>query len=153
MVTAFIGIGVPGSGKSTFLKSFGKKTGAVYICVDDIREELTGDANRQDVNPRAWELAYSRLDAALKAGSDVVFDATNAKKRDRVTLVSRCRDNGATVKGFWFVTPLDVCLERNGSRERNLDDEVLYRMSRWLHEHPPKLDEGFDRLTPIDMSK
>jgi predicted kinase len=44
MSQAIIGIGIPGSGKTTYLKPLAARMGLPYVSLDDIRQELTGDA-------------------------------------------------------------------------------------------------------------
>jgi dephospho-CoA kinase len=44
MAKIIIGIGVPGSGKTTALKPFAERNTYTYISPDDIRAELTGNA-------------------------------------------------------------------------------------------------------------
>ena len=146
MSRAIIGIGLPGSGKSTDLRLLAADIGATYICPDDIRHEVAGDAADQSRNPIVWKLAYERLRRALVNGGQVVFDATNANGGDRRKLVAFCREHTDTVEGIWFDTSLMVCLERNRLRPRVVPDEVIGRMYNQLKQDPPTENEGFDLL-------
>ena len=152
MKTALIGIGLPGSGKSTVLKQLAVLCGAAYICPDDIREELTGDAADQSRNGDVWIETYRRIHAELDNGNSVIVDATNAKARDRLNLLRHCDKKAEQIIGLWFVTPYQICQERNLARDRVVPITAMERMACWLYEDPPSLDEGFDELCLIDTS-
>jgi hypothetical protein len=81
MPTVILGIGIPGSGKTTALKALVAGTDTVYVCPDDIRNRLTGDTSDQSRNREVWDLAYQQIHEALDAGRNVALDATNAYKR------------------------------------------------------------------------
>ena len=51
-------VGLPGSGKSTLIKRY--KEYKVHSS-DDIREELTGDVNRQDINNLVFKALHKRV--------------------------------------------------------------------------------------------
>lgn len=143
------GIGVPGCGKTTYLKPFAAAKGMAYISPDDIREELTGDASDHTRETDVWRLVHERLKDAL-AEKDVVVDATYTKQRDRRELIERARGAGADeVVAYWFDTPIGVCLERNRGRSRVVPEMVIANMYRRLCLHPPTPEEGFDRIVKI----
>jgi len=147
MTVVTVGIGIPGSGKTTFL---GKDLNeSFYICADDIRKELTGNASDQGRNNEVWELLYERVHDILMGEDSLVIDVTNTRRSDRRKMIEFCHEHGAEVHGIWFDTPLDVCKERNALRERVVPEHVLDRMHRQLVEWPPSLEDGFDRLHKI----
>jgi len=148
--TAIIGIGLPGSGKTTVLKELAAKSRATYVCPDDIRLELTGDASNQSRNREVWSETYRRIHAELDAGRNVVVDATNAKKPDRLRLIAHCRLKADQIHGMWFIAPLRVILERNQGRERVVPDFAMGLMAGWLEACPPVEAEGFDQLVEFD---
>ena len=150
MPTAIICIGVPGSGKTTLLKkSVRARDGVVYICPDDIRFELTGNASDQTRNREVWSEAYRRIHEALEAGRDVAVDATNAAQADRLRLVEHCRLKASSVIGFWVRTPLEVCLQRNSKRSRVVPVASIKKMAKQLRQHPPSVKEGFDEVMEV----
>lgn len=153
MKTAIIGIGLPGSGKTTVLKKLAARNGAAYICPDDIRLELTGNAADQSRNKEVWNETYRRIHAELNAGHNVVVDATNAKQPDRLRLIAHCRPKADQIHGMWFVAPYRVVLERNQGRERVVPDFAMGLMAGWLEACPPTEAEGFDRLVEYNTFK
>lgn len=153
MRTVTIGVGLPGSGKTTELKKLAIQNGSAYVCPDDIRLELTGNAADQSRNRDVWKEAYRRIHAELDANRDVVVDATNAKQPDRLRLIAHCRLKATQVRGMWFVAPLRVILGRNQGRERVVPDLAMGIMAGWLEACPPMEADGFDQLVKVDTSK
>jgi len=144
-------IGIPASGKSTHLKRFAEINGYVYICPDEIRLELTGDAADQSRNAEVWETSYSRMADALQSGKSVVFDATQARLGDRETFIQRAYQYGAEkVQAVQFNIPLEIAKERNRTRDRMVPEFVLDRMKQSLDTHPPTLHEGNTSISRID---
>lgn len=151
MTKLVVGIGIPGSGKTTALKAFAEKNGYNYISPDDIRQELTGDAKDQSKNGEVWQLAYDRLAGALKLDRDVVFDATFTEGERRKELLKFARENGADkIQGVFADVSLEVARERNQNRERMVPDHAMERMNEALKAAPPMIEDGFDALFTID---
>lgn len=147
MATAFIGIGIPGSGKTTVLKQAALNRGITYISKDDIREELLGNAEDQSQNRRVWHESLLRTNEALALGNDVIIDATNVEAWKRQELIKELRSSGASrIVGLYFNTKLSVARERNQKRVRVVPDDVLSWMQQKLDEAPPSLEEGFDDI-------
>lgn len=138
-------VGVPGSGKTTVLKKLAAKLEAVYVSPDEIREEITGSQHDQSANAQVWSIAYSRVKAALQAGTSVVVDATHASHRS--SAVKQYRSYGATsVIAITFTVPLAVAKQRNATRDRVVDETVLDKMHARLESKPLRLEEGFDAI-------
>jgi predicted kinase len=151
MLKVIMGIGLPGTGKTTALKSFAEKNSYNYICPDDIRFELLGDASDQTKNREVWQEAYKRLEGFLKNGETVVFDATFVKDLDRKRFIEFVRGLGVEkIQGIVTEVPLDIAYERNRSRERKVPDYAMERMAKSFKELPPEISEGFDSLFYIN---
>jgi predicted kinase len=156
MPIAVIGIGVPGSGKTTILMPLAERFDCAYINRDDLREELLGDARDQSRNKEIWEEGNRRTIAALLAGKDVVIDATFVEGWKRREMVQFVRDHGATsVVGFYADVPAALAKERNQGRNRTVPDDVIDRMEEQLAKEPPSTEDGFDHLfvTPEELEE
>lgn len=151
MKKVIVGIGIPGSGKTTLLKDFALKYNYSYICPDDIRFELTGNASDQSKNNEVWQKAYKKLEGEIRNGNVVVFDATMANLKDRKNFLSKARFFGAEkVQGVFVDVPIEIAKSRNESRERVVPDFVLNRMNDSLENFPPDIHEGFDSIFTFD---
>ncbi len=150
VMRAIVMIGIPASGKSDYIKyQLARTQNKCVVCPDDIRAELTGNAGDQSKNAEVWKLAYDRAEKALQDGKVLVFDATNAKKLDRVGLLEFLRSvmgPDGFIKGVWMQTPLEVCLERIAKRDRKVPQTSMERMHHALLADPPRVYEGFDQL-------
>lgn len=149
MKTVLIGIGIPGSGKTTCLKQLAENFGAGYVCPDDIRAELGSGQEDQSKNKEVWEEAFRRIPSLLAKADLVVVDATNADPLYRACLVEHCRKFADRVEGAWFITSLEECLARNSRRERKVPEEILTKKEDSLKTDPPNESEGFDRITIV----
>jgi predicted kinase len=75
-------VGIPGAGKSTWIAQNAREN-TVVVSPDDIRRELSGNVSDQTQNTKVWFLAKERTIAALRAGKDVILDATNVATKSR----------------------------------------------------------------------
>ena len=151
LAKAFIGIGLPGSGKTTYLRQFANDIGAVYICADDVRAELYGDSRIQNDPQKVWTEVRRRATKALMRGRDVVIDGTHAKPRDRQSTLRACRSAG-WIEGIWCQAPFGVCLARNQHRDRVVPYASMKRMRNQLYRTPPSPKEGFSRISRVNTA-
>jgi predicted kinase len=149
IMKVIVGIGVPGCGKTTYLKPLADKLRMVYINPDDIRQEITGDPSDHTKEMEVWAEVHARLRDAIKTKGAVV-DATYTKKRDRRELINISREGGAKeIIAYWFNLPVGVCVARNNKRERVVPEEVIEKMHNRLVLNPPTPEEGFDKVIEI----
>lgn len=136
-------IGLPGCGKSTYASSM---EGAVVVSSDAIREELFGDVGDQEHNDKVFLEVGRRVKAALSEGTAeaVVLDATNISKKRRVAFLKELAKYECEKCAVWFAVPYEVCLERNLSRERRVQEHVISKML--MNFNPPSRNEGFDSV-------
>ncbi|MGE5644450.1 MAG: AAA family ATPase [Acidobacteriota bacterium] len=137
-------VGLPGSGKSTYLAQLG----APALSSDEIRGLLADDPADQTIHHRVFATLRCLLRQRLTLGRPVTYiDATNLTRGERRAYIRTAELYGATAEAVFFDVPLSVCLERNRCRERVVPDEALERMAAKLR--PPALEEGFTRVTVI----
>jgi predicted kinase len=137
-------IGLPGSGKSTYLE----RMGVTGLSSDRIRQWLTDDETDQSVQRRVFRTLRYLLRERLEIGRPVTYiDATNLTPRERRPYLVIAQKRGCTAEAVFFDLPLEVCRQRNLSRARVVPDDVLLRMAERLT--PPTQAEGFARITVI----
>lgn len=145
-----MGVGIPGSGKTTFLSEVAEHLDITRISPDEIREELTGSQANQSVNTEAWDETYRRVQATLELGRSAIVDATHTEAFRRPQTVEMYRSFGAVaVVAVVFDTPLEVAKERNKNRERVVPDYALERMDKALRAEPVTTDEGFNEVITV----
>lgn len=88
MQNFFMMVGLPGSGKSTFARNvLSASPGAVVHSSDEIRRELLGDKNDQTQQALVFSTLHERVFSDLRAGKNVVYDATNINYKQRKQFV------------------------------------------------------------------
>ena len=150
-----IAIGLPGSGKTSYLRRMATMFDYDYVCPDDIRQELSGDAADQSKMGEVWARVYELVRISIENGRDVIVDSTMVKMVDRFTLIGHSRKVGATkVVGFYFQTPWETCVTLNERRwQRVVPMRAMLRMRQTLADQPPTEEEGFDSIVEINPIK
>lgn len=149
-----MGVGIPGSGKTTTLREVSEQLDIARICPDDIREELTGSQADQSVNSEVWEETYRRAQIEVGLGRSAIIDATHAEAFRRPMTIEMYRKFGArTIAAVVFNTSLKLSKERNKrpERGREVPERVLERMYRNLANQPVRLREGFDQIITVQQ--
>lgn len=136
-------IGVPGSGKTTLAQKIAEK-GWKYINADSIRLELYGNAAEQGDKEQVFNLFFTRLEELMLEGVDVIIDNTNLNPKQRKPILERCEKFGYADVQLWLLDiPLEICLERNRSRDRIVPEDIVSNMYMELNKSGrPKRTEG-----------
>jgi len=147
-------VGIPGSGKSTYVQQL-KEKGYEVINPDAIRFELTGDMADQSQNKRVWDLTYERLVKLLKSGRNAVLDATNVNLSNRRKFMNAVKEEVPNVVFKAIVVNVDKeeAIRRVQKRvsEGGLDipSDVMDRMYNNMQLNPPTEEEGFETIEII----
>jgi protein phosphatase len=155
MATLFVMIGVSGSGKSTQAEKLLKELTAmgkpvVLIASDAIRGELcNGDQTDQSKNKLVFEVGHQRIDEALGAGINVIWDATNLSREERSKPIAIGRKHKATLIAVQIETPLTVAVERNRQRERQVPTPVIWKQHGRYY---PATKQEFDTIMKVGLS-
>lgn len=146
-------IGLPGSGKSTLAKHLLVDCPQIQIIsTDAIRGQLFGSEAVQGPWLVLWREVLRQFREIVATDNVAIYDATNAQRRQRREVIAVAREIGFThITGIWVDTPVWLCLARNKKRQRQVPEEVIFRMHRQLRDAPPSLEEGLDDLLRFSL--
>ncbi len=140
-------VGLPGSGKSSYLD----RMGVAGLSSDTIRRWLADDETDQTIHERVFQTLRYLLRQRLDIGRPVTYiDATNLTPQERAPYLDIGKSYGCEVEAVYFDVPLEVCRDRNTRRHRVVPDDALTKMAQKLV--PPSLAEGFTRVTVVGQA-
>lgn len=115
--------GLPGSGKSTLVKSHFKDYEIVSL--DVLREKHHGDRAHQGGNDEVVRLAHEEIKQHLRDNKNIVYDATNFRKDFRSKFAQLGFNYGAYVELIVLHTSLSKVMKGNKDRKHAVPKEVI----------------------------
>jgi predicted kinase len=137
-------VGLPGAGKSTWLK----KMGATGLSSDGLRKLLADDETDQSIHAQVFQTLRYLLEQRLAIGRPASYiDATNLTPEERRPYLEIGRAHGCAVEAVFFDVPLAVCMARNAARQRMVPEDAMEKMAAKLV--APSVEEGFEKVTVV----
>ena len=126
--------GIPGSGKSTWLRSSGLLP--YSICADTIRimYSTPNPYISQDNDSRVWSTLYDMLETRMKNGEFTIIDGTHTTGKSLRRYKQLCNKYGFEMRVVDFKVSLEDALERNKNRPLHqfVPGDVIERMHNQL---------------------
>lgn len=143
MPKVYMMIGMPGSGKSYESEKIAKEENVIYLSSDKLRKELFGDESVQQDPHLVFSELERRLKDAISQGKNVVYDATNVSRKRRIAFIKQFKKS-CEIIAYVFLTPFEICVERDKSRVRTVGKDVITRM--YKNFQMPLKGEGFSEV-------
>ncbi len=139
-----ITVGLPGSGKSTYLARLGVNA----ISSDEIRRLIADDPHDQTMNARVFSVIRYLVRQRIATGRPATYvDATHLTMWERKPYVILAQRYGCRLEALFFDVPVEVCVARNQGRDRVVPEAAIRKMA--LQMIPPAREEGFAEITRI----
>ena len=136
MSEAFVMVGAPGSGKSTWARNFAKSQPAVIIEGDSFSGSWV------DVHDQILDRLVENI------GEFVILDGTHYDRESRLGALITLRSMGwKTVNAVVVHPPLAVCISQNAMRSRVTPRHTIVEMHRRVEKSLKKIEaEGFSSV-------
>src|SRR5258708_22370611 len=139
---------LPEPGRPTWFK----RRGVTPLSSDMLRNILFDSITEQRYQGLVFSTLRSLLRARLIAKMPWNYvDATNLSPHERRQWIKMARGFGYEVQAVFFDVPLELCLERNRKRERQVQEDVMRQMASRLR--PPTFKEGFSKIIVVRVKK
>jgi len=146
--TLYITVGLPGSGKSTYVKNFIKDKDIEYLSSDELRAKFGSGETDQTCTNQVFGHIKRKVDEFLKDGKNVLVDATSVNRRERSDYINTAKKYGAKVIALVFKMDRAGLIARNQKRGqeggRVVPDWVIDKMLAKFEE--PSTSEGIDEI-------
>ena len=137
---AFVLVGIPGAGKSTYAKKLAQIENAVIISGDLLRHELETSGVSDPCWVEIWDFVEEKVAEAAECGRNVILDGTHVGSQHRAETVTMLHSYGYTgVEAVILDLSLAMCMKRNQARKRKVADYVISHMHKTLRESLPTI--------------
>jgi predicted kinase len=148
----YVLVGVPGSGKSTWVKNQLWTLGLTVVSTDAFVEDYARSVGKtysevfEEYMPTAVELMTKQVIFAREHGHTIIWDQTSTTIQTRAKKIRMLPDYYKIA--VVFKTPPSVELQKRlASRPgKNIPWEVVSNMASQLESEPPSLEEGFNEI-------
>jgi predicted kinase len=145
---AFLMIGPPGAGKSTYARKLSKETGAYIIEGDEIRSQV----GKQMKRPAHWTELEDAIEGEIQEilPESLILDGPHCDRLERRQAVDLLQSYGYDVVAVVLKTPLETCILRNATRHRSVPRHAITRWENRLEKELSSLPtEPFKEIITI----
>jgi predicted kinase len=150
MPTAYILVGVPGSGKSTWVQNQSWRKDCVYVSTDKFVEQYARRVKRtysevfEEYMPRAVERMTRQVIKAREEGRDIIWDQTSTTAPSRTRKFRMLPDYKMVAVVFPTPAPNELQRRLLSRPGKEIPEKVLSGMIESFE--MPSEEEGFDEV-------
>jgi predicted kinase len=148
----YVLVGVPASGKSTWIQNQNWIGDCVVVSTDEFVEQYAASVGKtysevfDEYMPTAVELMTEKVKRAREAGLDIVWDQTSCSIVTRARKI-RMLPSYFKIAVVFKTPPTSELQKRLASRAgKNVPWEIVSDMAAKLEVEPPTVEEGFDEI-------
>ena len=148
----YVLVGVPGSGKSTWIKYQTWTKDCEIVSTDHFVEQYAALEGKtysdvfQEYMPRAVQLMTEQVINARNAQKDIVWDQTSCSIATRAKKIRMLPEYYKIAVVFKTPEPEELKRRLDSRIGKNIPEEVSETMARQLRDEPPTKEEGFDEI-------
>lgn len=127
--------GIPGSGKSTWIKQQIRKSNkeCIHISRDEIRFSILKDGDEYFAKEKeVFRTFINKIQHEIDTGDlkTIYVDATHLNRKSRAKVLNQLKLGNTIVEIVWFDVPLKTCLMRNAKRtgRARIPEETIAEM-------------------------
>ena len=151
MAKLYLMMGIPGSGKSTWVKNHIFPC-QVHVSRDNIRFALVKEGEEYfSRETEVFNAFVKQINTSLSKGYDVYADATHISRASRNKLLSKINSHPEEVNLIWINEDLITALLQNEKRKDTrsyVPKSVIRRMHSQIE--VPDFEEGFDIIYEVN---
>ncbi len=148
----FVLVGIPASGKSTWVKNQVWAKNCVVVSTDEFVEDYAKECGQtysevfEDYMPTAVRLMTEKVIRAREACKDIIWDQTSCTVETRAKKIRMLPDYYKIAVVFKIPDMEELMIRLSSRPGKNIPWEVVSDMSNKLKSQPPTEEEGFDEI-------
>lgn len=145
--------GIPGSGKSTYIKNHKAETDVV-VSRDEIRFGMLKDTDEYFANEnKVFASFIENIQFHLRHGQTVWADATHITKKSRARVLNEVRELADEIEIVWIKTSLATAKEQNDLRTGRAKVPHAAIENMYHSFQAPVAQEGFSNIIIVEKEE
>lgn len=144
MKNAILFIGLPGSGKSTYINKNIDESKYMIVDADKLKETHPDYDSKDPQKVHQWSVkeAEREINVLSDLGYNICMDSGGINNSYQLRIINMLKSKGYHIELIHMDTPLDVCLKRNKLRDRRVPENAIIEKST-------KLESCLEKQLPL----